>query len=96
MQELALPEIGHLDFELSCTCKKREILSPAKFFGLIPAKLGKYVKCGRVARYSAVSRCCGDQVLLCRPHRISEGGWTCLRCRHSSSSIDAALLISAM
>lgn len=96
MKELDLPGISHLDFDLACTCKDREILSPPRFFGLILPKLGGYFECGRVARYSAVSRCCGDQVLLCRSHRLSDNGWTCLRCRHAYASIDAALVIYAL
>ena len=95
-QESTLPGIDHLDFSLFCGCKEREILSPPRFFGLIPARLGNYLVCGRVARYSAVSRCCGEQILICRAHRINGCGWTCLKCRHTAPSIDAALVIYAL
>ncbi len=94
-KESALPGISHLDFDLVCSCRTREIISPAKFFGLIPPRLSDYSKCGHVARYSAVSRCCGDQVLLCRSHRLSTGQWNCLKCRHSAPSVDAALVVYA-
>jgi len=94
--ESALSGINHLDFHLTCGCKEREILRPGRLFGLIPPKLGSYQVCGQVARYSSVSRCCGDQTMLCRSHRIGEGEWVCLRCRHVAKSIDAALVIYAM
>lgn len=94
MKNKLAQEIEHLDFDLFCNCKEREVIRPKKLGGLIPARLGGYVTCGQVARYSAVSRCCGDQVMLCRSHRIGDrGGWVCLRCRHVADSIDAALVI---
>lgn len=98
MSESALTdtEIGYLDFELVCGCREREVLSGKRFFGIIAPKMGKFKKCGQVARYSAVSRCCGEQVLLCRGHRIGKRGWICLRCRSTSESIDGALVIYAL
>lgn len=89
-------EINHLDFDIFCGCKEREVIKPPRLFGLIPPVLGKYITCGRVARYSSVSRCCGEQTMLCRAHRLSDSGWVCLRCRHTSSSIDSALVIYAL
>lgn len=94
--ESALSGINHLDFQLTCGCKEREMIREERFFGLIRPKFGNYQTCGQVARYSAVSRCCGDQVMLCRGHRIGDGGWVCLRCRHTANSIDAALVIYAL
>lgn len=94
--KFAQEEIEHLDFDIFCSCKDREVIRPEKLWGLIPPRLGQYSSCGQVARYSAVSRCCGDQVLLCRSHRISDGKWVCLRCRHTAKSVDAALVVYAL
>ena len=85
-------DINHLDFSLVCNCNEHREVRGAKLFGLVPAKHA-LVPCGQVASYFGVSRCCGENVYLCREHREDDWCWMCPQCQRISLSLASGLTI---
>ena len=76
-----ISEIVHLDFSLNCDCRIRDMVRPAKFFGLVRPQFGQYRPCGESARYAGVTLCCENQIFMCSEHRSYRHLWACKLCR---------------